>query len=87
MRISHRHRFVFFSNPKTGSESVRSLLDPYSDICGVPMWEMTAENPFYSHISPREVANCSPSATGPTTTTVASRSCETRGRDWFLCTR
>ena len=55
MRISHRHKFVFFSNPKTGSESVRALLDPYSEIAGIPLWECSPEFPFYSHIRPVEL--------------------------------
>jgi hypothetical protein len=55
MRLSHRYRFIFFSNPKTGSESVRALLDPYSDVAGVPYWQRTADMPFYSHIRPVEV--------------------------------
>jgi len=55
MRISHRHRFVFFSSPKTGSESVRALLDPLSDIRDVPFALTRPDFPFYSHIRPIEM--------------------------------
>lgn len=55
MRISHRHKFVFFSNPKTGSESMRDLLDPLSDVRGVAYFHATANHPFYSHIRPLEI--------------------------------
>lgn len=55
MRISHKYKFIFFANPKTGSESVRKLLDPYSDIRSTVYSHITKENPFYSHITPKEV--------------------------------
>ncbi len=55
MRISHRHRFVFFANPKTGSSSVRQFLNPWTDVMPVKNYlERTAENPFYPHITPLE---------------------------------
>ena len=36
MRLSHQHKFVYISIHKTASETVRSMLDPYSDMqsCG-----------------------------------------------------
>ncbi len=54
MIISHRHKFIFFSNPKTGSESVRLLLSAYADVNIVTYPNRTIQNPFYSHITPKE---------------------------------
>jgi hypothetical protein len=57
MRISHRHRFVFFASPKTGSRSVRKLLDAYAEIHGRPADQVTADFPFYNHMRPVELRN------------------------------
>lgn len=54
MIISHSHRFIFFSFPKTGSESVRDLLKPYSEENVTIFPKRSRRNPFYSHISPIE---------------------------------
>lgn len=50
MRISHRCRFVFLSNPRTASRSIRRLLDEYSDIKSVDQTRTSAEAPFYHHM-------------------------------------
>ena len=56
MIICHSRRFVFFSNPKTGSESVRKLLAEYSEERILPWRETSAAHPFYPHMAPREAA-------------------------------
>ena len=52
LRISHRHRFIFFANPKTGSRSVREVLDPFSEVHGRPADDVTPDFPFYNHMRP-----------------------------------
>jgi hypothetical protein len=51
LRISHRHRFVFFSNPRTGSTSLRDFLDPLSDFHGAILPSPPAQ-PFHDHMRP-----------------------------------
>lgn len=55
MRISHAGRFVFYSIPKTGSESVRRWLDPVSDEVVVTFRQVRDDRPFYSHMRPVEM--------------------------------
>ena len=54
MIISHQYKLVFFSNPKTGSESIRKFLSPISEERIVVFRRVTEEHPFYSHITPLE---------------------------------
>lgn len=55
MRLSHKHKFIFFSNPRTGSESVRLFLDSITDVFSVEISKITKEHPYYHHIRPIEV--------------------------------
>ena len=52
MIISHRHRLIFFSNPKTGSESLRALLAPLAEEPVVPFRRTSRKRPFYPHMPP-----------------------------------
>jgi len=61
VRISHKHRFVFFAFPKTGSESIREALNPISDVAGEHeaniLKRPEEERPglIPNHISPRDL--------------------------------
>lgn len=54
MKISHKHSFVYFANPKSGSSTMRVLLDPFSDVSGIPFPEITSDMPFHVHMQPVE---------------------------------
>ena len=45
MRISLKYKFIFLSNAKTGSESMRAILNPYSDIRST----QTSSQKYYHH--------------------------------------
>lgn len=56
MIICHSRRFIFFSAPKTGSETVRALLSEFGEEPVGTYRDRTPEAPFYSHMSPAEAA-------------------------------
>lgn len=71
MRISHQHKFVFLALPRTGSTTVRRVLDAYSDVKSVHIAQTTPQFPFYHHISAREL----------------KRIFDDQGWDWFAYRR
>ncbi|PRX33914.1 Sulfotransferase family protein [Meinhardsimonia xiamenensis] len=54
MIVSHSRRIVFFSFPKTGSETLRSLLAPIGEEPVLPYHSRSRLYPFYPHMPPRE---------------------------------
>lgn len=55
MRISHRYRFVFLSNPRTASRSIRRLIEDYSDVSSVDSSRTSKQSPFYHHMPASQV--------------------------------
>jgi len=51
MRISHKHKFVFLSKWKCGSESIREMLNPYTDVFPCQKY------PYYHHTNARLLKN------------------------------
>ena len=56
MLISHTHKLVCFSNPKTGSESLRAFLTPLSEVEIFPYRKRHRCGGFYPHVAPFEAA-------------------------------
>ncbi len=54
MIISHTRRLIIFSNPKTGSESLRAAFGPLAEEPVVPWRHTNWLYPFYPHMPPSE---------------------------------
>ena len=54
MIVSHARKLIVFSNPKTGSESLRALLSDLNDERVRPWRQRSAAHPFYPHMPPVE---------------------------------
>jgi hypothetical protein len=58
MRISHKHKYMFFSKPKSASTTIREILNDHCDLKHSEHREikniLNPKNPFYSHIPPYE---------------------------------
>jgi len=52
MIISHRHKLIFFSAPKTGSETIREHLLPISDHPVLDWITHRSQTEFYPHMPP-----------------------------------
>lgn len=55
MRISHKKKFIFLANPRAASTTVRTILDPYSDVSSKLISEVDKNFPFYHHITALEL--------------------------------
>lgn len=56
MIISHQFKFVFFSNPETGSHPVTRALAAFAEEPVVPFIAQSPDRPFYNEMSPAETA-------------------------------
>ncbi|SLN69257.1 sulfotransferase family 2 domain-containing protein [Roseisalinus antarcticus] len=54
MIVSHSRKIIFFSFPKTGSESVRDMLSEINEEPIHHFKDATPQSPYYSHMSPAE---------------------------------
>ncbi|MEM7695943.1 MAG: sulfotransferase family 2 domain-containing protein [Pseudomonadota bacterium] len=50
MRLSHQRKFIFLAYPRTASRTIRTFLNPISDVKGIAAQDVSPENPFYVHI-------------------------------------
>lgn len=54
MIVCHSRKFIFFSFPKTGSESVRDMFAEHNEEDVRQFRDVTSHDPFYSHMPPIE---------------------------------